>query len=122
MRREIWMNGVLVEVQDLTDPEPTPDAVREETLRRLMAAFGARDRDHLSIRIQDAQLQAGVLADKQSRGETLAAAELDLAARLRRAVADYLAIKAAGNALETATPIPADFAADRHWPGLAGHD
>ncbi|MCA9270247.1 MAG: hypothetical protein KDA41_17315 [Planctomycetales bacterium] len=97
------------------NPPPSIDDVRAETARRLMVRFGARDREHLAIKFQDATARGAWLKDKLDR-DGLTADEQAEADYLRRAVQDWFAIKAVGNALEALPKIPADFAADSNWP------
>lgn len=97
------------------------DTVRAETLRRLLLAFGARDQQHLSIKVQDAVVRAGALTDKLVRGETLSTAEAVEAQHLRQANGLYLAIKACGNAFEAqaqAGQLAAEFATSTAWPSV----
>jgi hypothetical protein len=99
------------------DVEPvTVDNIKQETLRRLLIAFGARDQEHLAIKVQDAVMAAGALTDKQARDIKLTDKEQAEAAYLRGAQALYTAIKAAGNKLEAMTPVPADYATGPYWP------
>lgn len=98
-------------------PPPSIEEIRNETLRRLMLQFSARDQFHLSIKVQDATARGAFLKDKLDR-EGLTEAEDAEATYLRGATLAYFAIKAAGNALEAKSA--ADYEDDKHWPILNG--
>lgn len=76
-----------------------PEAVRAECARRLVALYGARDQAHVERLINDDRFAA-------LSGDEAAAARVATAMRL----AD------ASKTIRAMTPIPADFAADDHWP------
>lgn len=55
------------------------------------------------------------LADKRASGQALTDAERAEEAAIRAAWAEVRRLRAVSNALEAMTPIPADYADDRHW-------
>lgn len=107
-------------------PPPPPEImpvtvadVRAETERRLMLAFGARDAQHLNIKVQDSMIRANQLTDRLVQGDTLSAEDEAVAAYLRQAVRVYFAIKATGNAYEQAAAAGAirpDWRNNANWP------
>jgi hypothetical protein len=127
MKEQVYQNGVLIAEREVDLPDPTAADVRAEASRRMQVAFGARDADHLAIILANAtrevarlnQIKVGV--PHPSGGWLVQPREWDGPERLRLAqlhAADGAleAIRAASNALEAASPIPADYAADRRWP------
>lgn len=100
---------------------PTPTDVREEASRRMQAMFGARNAEHLSILISNAQrdsarlysIRLGIPGVVQPRNWT--DDEVTHAARLHAGDAAIERIRAASNLLEVLDPIPADFTDDKYW-------
>ncbi len=119
MLERVYQNGKLIGTIETEDPpEQLVESVRVETLRRLCAAFGARDQGHLAIKVQDATVRAGALTDKRVSGATLTEDEEAEAAFLRQAQATYMALKAVGNAFEAMAVegrLPEDFRSDARW-------
>lgn len=94
-------------------PPPSGDDVRREADRRMRALLGARDAAHLDVLISNGTREAVRLLRKGAA--TWTPEEAQRAAVLEAVDQAIEAIRAASNALE-ANP-PADYAADRHWPG-----
>ena len=103
----------------LPSPIITADDVRAEASRRMQAAFGARDTQHLEMIIANAsreeiRLQEKRLANLADGGPDLTADELARVAELKAADALIEAIRAASNSLESDPP--SDYTSDQHWP------
>lgn len=102
---------------------PSPDDVRAEASRRMQALFEARDAAHLTILISNAQREAARLHTLRLgipgvvEGRDWTAEEAARAVALYAADHAIEAIRAASNALEAMTPVPADYADARWWPG-----
>jgi len=101
-----------VPIAEFSPPGPTADDVRREASRRMQALVGARDVEHLSVILSNAQREAIRLlrigADNWTAEQAVRAAELEAAD------AEIEAIRAASNAME-ASP-PTDYVNDQHWP------
>ena len=102
-------------------PAPTSDMVRAEAQRRMMRLLGARSPEHLQVLISNG-LRRGMelLRKRLDPAQGLTPEEEAEAQRLERMNAAIDAIRAASDSLEAMNPIPADFAADGHWPSLPG--
>ena len=97
---------------DAFDPTtPTPDDVRAEAGRRMIALIGARDATDLAIKIQNGLRESARLL------ETLTATETTRKQTLQQLDAAIEAIRAASNALEVMKPVPANYQDDSWWQG-----
>lgn len=91
---------------------PTPDMIRAEAQRRIMAAMGVADLNSCIVKQLNANMRASELIETRlSRAltpeeEAEAAALKGLASLIKR-------IRAASNAIETLAP--QDYTHDRHW-------
>jgi hypothetical protein len=103
---------------DAFDAAAVPiEDVKAEAQRRIIALTGKSNLQDCMIKQFNALMRAGQLTDKRVSGAALTAEE-EAEADTLRAMADRVkAIRAASDALEASTPIPADYAADKHWPG-----
>lgn len=119
---DVWDGSSFAPEPPPAVPPPSADDVRAECSRRMQAMVGARDADHLSIIIQNANREAtrlqairigipGVIEGRDWTGE-----EAQRAAQLYGADAALEAIRAASNVLEVMDPVPSDYADDRWWP------
>jgi hypothetical protein len=100
-------------------PPVTPEQVRAEAKRRLIALLGARDEAHLDVLIANGireavRLQEIRLAHLMDTSKPDLTAEQQLRAETLKAIdAAIEAIRSRSNALE-AEP-PSDYTADHHW-------
>lgn len=102
---------------DAFDPTtPTPDDVRAEAGRRMIALIGARDATDLAIKIQNGLRESARLLEKQVSGQTLTATETTRKQTLQQLDAAIEAIRAASNALEVMKPIPVNYQDNSWWP------
>ena len=93
------------------------DAVKKEAQRRIIVLTGKATLQDCMIRQFNALMRAGQLTDKRVNVGALTAEEETEAARLRALADQIKAIRAASDAIEAMSPIPADYAADSRWPG-----
>lgn len=98
------------------EPTPTPDDVRAEAQRRMIALIGARDANNLAIKIQNALRETARLLEKEVSGVALTPQEKTRKQTLMTMDAAIEAIRAASNTLEAMTPVPADYTNDSRWP------
>ena len=110
----IGLEGLPCEAQAgwLAESYLDADDVRAEASRRMQAAFGARDADHLAVIISNASREAIRLlrigSDNWTAEQTTRAAQLEGADQLVEA------IRAASNAMESDPP--SNYADDSNWP------
>ena len=91
--------------------------VKAEAQRRIIALTGKTTLQDCMIKQFNALMRAGQLTDKRVNVGALTAEEETEAARLRALADQIKAIRAASDAIEAMSPIPADYAADSRWPG-----
>ena len=89
--------------------------IKNECDRRLMEVYGARDKEHLAIKVSNASREAISLLHKKSEGK-LTKAQQAREAYLLQANAVFDEIRSASDRLEKKPP--ADITADKHWPTL----
>lgn len=104
-------NTTLVETTTQAVPA-TPEAIRFEAQRRIMALVGATDLNACLIKQLNAQMRASELIDKKASG-TLTQAEQAEAAALASLAAGIKLIRQRSNELE-ASPL-ADWQEDARW-------
>jgi hypothetical protein len=92
---------------------PTANDVRAEASRRIQVLVGARDADHLAIKISNAA-RAGVrlLSIGEANWDAAQKAESDY---LKQADAAIELIRARSNDLEAMDPIPDDYKDNKYW-------
>lgn len=93
----------------------TPDAVKMEAQRRIIALTGASTLEACFIKQLNASMRAIELNDKRANGATLNDAEAAEASALRALATAIKAVRSASNVLEAMRPIPADYASDKYW-------
>lgn len=109
-------------VREVYDTEPAiyaAEHVKAEAQRRIIALTGKTTLQDCMIKQFNALMRAGELTDKRVSGETLTAAEEVEAETLRGLATKVKAIRTASNVIEAMSPIPADYADNRHWPAGA---
>ena len=95
----------------------TIEVVKTEAQRRIIALTGKTTLQDCMIKQFNALMRAGQLTDKRVNVGALTAEEEAEAVRLRALADQIKAIRAASDAIEAMSPIPADYAADSRWPG-----
>jgi len=101
--------------QTIENYAPSPDDVRSEAGRRMMALVGARDAKHLEIIISNGLRETVRLQQVLIGGGTLDAVQASRKASLEGADSAMEAIREASNVLETMDPVPDDYADDKYW-------
>ncbi len=106
-------NTVLVSVDVLVPPAPTPEAIRAEAQRRIMVLCGASDLNACITKQLNAQMRDAELTKTIAAGGTLTQAEQAEAAALAALAAGIKSIRARSNAIEAAPP--EDWTDDARW-------
>lgn len=116
------IKGTLPEGASFTQPEESAtekkarmeSAVRDESLRRLMDKFGARDSSHLAVKITEA-MQAAIelIAEGEENWTDEQRSYSDYLKTSRQSVKDH---DTSSKTLRAMDPIPDDYADDKYWP------
>lgn len=121
MRHEIYDTaGKVIRIEDLPEPDPNAEDVREEAQRRMLQLVGARNAAHLETIISNGLREQGRLQAIRTGIPGLISAREWTAEETARAQALWAAdqaieaIRAASNTMETSPPI--DFMDDARWP------
>lgn len=107
--------GRVVRVRIIEPIPVTPELIKAECQRRIIALTGATDLTHCMIKQSNANMRANELNDKRIRGEALSPQEEMEVAALRGLAETVKALRAKSNVIEAMSPVPIEFRDDRYW-------